>query len=217
MRHLKLIALTALTILAVSATAAATANAANPEFLATTPDTFSAAGVGSSFLKLSGSSLSVECGATTGTGEVKGPKSAVFDELFTHCKSTALGVKVNCTGLTDTTTGSILAKGTSTLGYELGTKNPLSILTISPEIHFECSSLLVNVKGCFAGKTKPANTSTLKGTIEGGSPPIEDYTTDTGATASCVLLASENSKTFTLATEQVTANLTFKTPIEIMA
>ena len=217
MKQLKLIALTALTILAVSGTVAATANAANPEFLGELPRQFTTAGLGSSFFKLAGHALVVECGPSEGTGELINNKNATFDELFLNCKSTALGVKVKCTGLNDTITGSILAKGTSTLGYELGTTNVLSLLTISPEIHFECSSLLVVVKGCFAGKTTPRNIETKEGKIVGNSPPIEDYTTDTGATAPCVLLGSENSKAFTLATEQVTTDLTFAKLIEIMA
>jgi len=222
-KHLKLVILTALTILAVSAAAAATANAANPEFLGTLPNTFTSAGLGSSFLK--SGALAVECGPSKGKGEVKGVKNAVFEELFENCKSTVLGVKVVCTGFhysptgTQITgeTGRVLVAGTSTLGYELGTTNVLSILTVSPEIHFKCSSLAVNVKGCFAGKTTPRNTPTTKGQIVGPNTAIEDYTTDTGATASCVLLSQETGKTFTLATEIVTADLTFEKPIEIMA
>lgn len=217
MRQIRLIILTGLTVFSISATVSATANAAKPEFLGTIPDSGTSAGIGSSFMRVNGSSLIVECGPSSGSGEIRNSKTSVVDELLENCKTTTLGVKVRCTGLTDSITGSILAKGTGTIGYELGTTNVIAALTISPEIHFECSSTLVNIKGCAAGKASPKNVLTTKGKVESNSSPIEDYTSDTGATISCVVLASVNSGTFTLASLQGVVVGTSSTAVEVMA
>lgn len=209
MKSLKTLVLAGLTVLVVSAVASATASAAKPEFLGTLPTNFTTAGLGVATLSIPGSGQpNIECTASKGSGQVANAKSGTWKELFEGCHPAGLPT-VKCTGLlTGETGGDIKAEGTFTIGFELGTLNPVAVLTVSPEVHFECLTTLVNVKGCFEGKVSPANTATKNYLIEGTATQLEDYTSDTGASVACELLASANSAAFKLAVEQVKVDLT---------
>jgi len=216
MKRVKWLGLVSVIVFAVSAIGAATASAALPEFLGTLPNKFSTAGGAASF---SGHGLTtVKCTSSKGTtsgNEVTAAKLGKFDELFEGCTASVAGITVKCVGTGDAT-GTILASGTFTLGYELGTKNPVSALGLSA-VNFTCASIKSEVKGCFAGKSSPSNSLQKTGKIVGTGSPIEDYTNDSSATAKCELLANVNGGAFTLAVQIVSTELTFANNIEIMA
>jgi hypothetical protein len=214
MRHLKVILVA---VVAVCAFGAASAQAALPEFTGTFPTTLTAASTSPKF-EAEGGNLKVECTKSEGTGEVTGAKTATFDELFLGCKATIFGLPVGtCTGLNDTTAGSILAKGTTTLGYLLGTLTPVTALTLNPEVHFECGSNLTVVKGCLAGTTTLAKslTGTLTFTGTAGKQAVTDYTNDAGTMVACELLSSLNGAAFRPADLVKTGTLTFSKEVEV--
>ena len=214
MRFLKVMMLAAV---AVCAFGAASAQAALPEFTGTFPTTFTAASTSPKF-EASGGALVVECTSSEGKGEITGAKAATFDELFLGCVGKIFGISTGkCTGLTDTTEGSILAKGTSTLGFRLGTLVPLVALKLSPEVHFTCGSNLAIVRGCLLGTTTltKSKTATLKFEGSSGKQKDTDYTSDTGATVACKLEESLNGGSFAESNQIQTATLTFSKEVEV--
>jgi hypothetical protein len=214
MKYLKAMLLAAV---AMCAFGAASAQAALPEFTGTFPTTFTASSTNPKF-EASGGNLIVECKKSEGTGEVSGAKAAKFDELFLECKATIFKLNAGeCTGLNDTVKGSILAKGSTTLGFRLGTLVPLVALSLSPEVHFECGSSLVVVRGCLLGTTTlvKSATATLKFEGSGGTQKDTDYTNDAGGTVSCKLESSVNGGAFAQSNQIQTATLSLSKELEV--
>jgi hypothetical protein len=216
MKYLKVVLLAAI---AVCALGAASAQAALPEFSGTLPDAGKAKSTGPIFENTT-SALIIKCATSEGTLEVKTAKEAVFDELFLGCEAELNKVKLGkCTGSNDTETGSILAKGTSTLGYALGTLTPLAALTVSPEVKIKCPlGTEVVVKGCLLGTT--TLTKSLSGTLKfegtAGAQKFTDYTTDTGAAKTCKLESSVNGGAFAASDQVQTASLTFSKELSVL-
>jgi hypothetical protein len=204
---------------AIWALGAGSAQAALPEYSGTLPDS---ATVHSGKVKFenAGSKLEVECSSGEGSLTVEAAKVAKFDELFLGCEAILSHMKIGkCTGLTDTTTGSILAKGTSTLGYSLKEALvPVVALTLS-EVHFECPlGTLVIVRGCLVGTTTlfKSLTATLKFEALLGQQLLGDYTSDTGTGVRCELESSVNGGTFGMAALVQTASVTFAKEVGVL-
>jgi hypothetical protein len=215
MRHLKVVLLTTV---AACLLAVASAQAALPQFDSTFPNTFTSSSGESSF-ENEGSTLAIKCKKSEGKGEITGAKAATFDELFLECKATISGIPVaSCKGLIDTVEGSILARGTSTLGYILGTLTPVVALTLGEEVHIICGSNLIIVKGCLVGTTTlgPSKTGELlfKGTK--GAQELKDYTMDSGEMLVCELLSSTNGAAFKPSDQVQHAVLTFNTEVTVL-
>jgi hypothetical protein len=222
MKYVKVMLLVAI---AACALGAASAQAALPEFSGTLPDAGKAESTTPVFENTT-SGLVIKCTTSEGTLEVKTAKEAVFDELFLGCEAELSKTKLGkCTGSADTTTGSILAKGTSTLGYALGTLTPLAALTLSPEggIEIKCAlGAKITVKGCVLGTTtlNKEGLEGLKGTLKfegtAGVQKYTDYTTDSGATKACKLESSVNGGAFAASDQVQTANLTFTKELRVL-
>ncbi|HEX4437176.1 MAG TPA: hypothetical protein VH061_10305 [Solirubrobacteraceae bacterium] len=213
MKYLKALLLAAV---AVCAFGAASAQAALPEFSGEFPDGFKAASTGPKF-EAAGGAIVVECEKSEGTGTITGAKGGSFDELFLGCTGKVLGISVGkCTGLTDTTTGSILAKGTSTLGFELGTLIPVAVLSIE-SLHFECGSTLAVVTGCLVGTTTLTKSTTGELLFKGsaGKQEFTDYTNDKGEMVSCKLSTSVNGGEAKESNQIQHAVLTFTKAVEV--
>jgi hypothetical protein len=172
----------------------ASAQAGLPEFSGSFPDSFTTSSSLPKF-ETEGGSLNFQCGKSEGKGEVTSAKAGTFDELFLECKAGALG---GCIGLTDTIAGSILFRGTATLGFKLGTLVPLVALFLSPEAHFECGGLLLLVRGCLLGTTTLVNVNTATWTfkVAASKEEVVDYTSESGGTVACEMEASLNAAAF---------------------
>jgi hypothetical protein len=214
MKYLKVLLLAAV---AVCAFGAASAQAALPEFGGSLPSAITSSSTTPSF-ENKGGTLIIKCATSKGKGEVAGAKTASFDELFEKCKATIFGIPVaSCKSLTSTVAESILAKGKTTLGYALGTLTVLAALTIE-EIHIECGSELIQVRGCVLALATPlalgsAGKLVMKGTK--GVQEFTDYTTDAGATQGCKLESSLNGGAFEASDQVQTATLAFGKQVEI--
>jgi hypothetical protein len=149
MRYVKTLGLMLLAVLALSAVAASAASAFEGSVLGSTAgEVAKTASAGATF-EATGSAIIVKCTSSEGTSTTINSTSSKFDELFLGC--TAAGAK--CTGLADTTTGSILVTGTTELLHFLTAANVLDlavIFTINP-VHFECLGILTEVKGSVIG------------------------------------------------------------------
>ncbi|HEX4437188.1 MAG TPA: hypothetical protein VH061_10375 [Solirubrobacteraceae bacterium] len=213
MKYLKTTLLVAMTMCTIGV---ASAWAALPEFSGEFPDGFKGASTSPKF-EASGGAIVLECEKTEDVGTINSAKSLTFDILYLGCSAKVLGISVGkCTGLNDTTTGSILLKGTTTLGFELGTLIPVMVQSIGT-LHYECGSTLVVVSGCMVGTITLAKSSTgewlFKGS--GGKQEFTDYTNDKGEMISCLLETSVNggsAKEANLIWHEV---LTFVKPVEV--
>jgi hypothetical protein len=194
--------------------------AALPEFSGEFPDGFTAASTGGSGalkFEAAGGAIVVECEKAEGTGSITGAKTVTFDELFLGCTGKVLGISVGkCTGLNDTTTGSILARGTLTLGFELGALFPVAALSIE-SLHFECGSTLAVVTGCLVGTVTLAKRSTQEWLFEGfgGKQEFTDYTNDKGEMGACKLSTAVNGGEAKESNQIQHAVLTFTKAIEV--
>jgi len=156
MRYAKTLGLMLLAVLALSAVMVSGASAAEGSLLGakgepTTKDN------GTATFESTGGGIAVKCTSSEGKLTEVTNTSAKFDELFLGC--TAGGFK--CTGLTDSTAGSILAKGTvesfdATVGGKLTLVN---VYTLSSPVHFECLGVLTEVRGSVVGVVTNANGS----------------------------------------------------------
>jgi hypothetical protein len=216
MRRLRVVVL--LAAVAACAVGAASALAALPEFGGTVPNSFVASSTTPAF-ESAGGVLKVKCTKSEGKGTISSTKNGTFDELFLGCECFLSGIKVGVgLGLGDTVSGSILATGTTTLGFVLGTLEDVAVLNLTP-IHFECGTggTLVNVRGCLAGRSTLALSvnATLTFTGSSGKQGLTDYTSDAGAMVPCKLESSTNGGAFAESNQVQTASLTFAHEIEI--
>jgi hypothetical protein len=212
MKHLKIVLLAAI---ATCAFGVASAQAALPEFAGTFPTTFTSSSTSPAF-ENEGGALKIQCKKSKGTGEVSGAKAASFKELFEECKATIFGIPVaTCTG-EGQTSGNILASGTTTLGFRLGGLVPLVALTIT-QIHINCGSNLILVKGCLLGTTTLAKSKTATLTFAGekGKQKDTDYTSDKGVTTACKLESELNAEGFKPSDQVQVATLTLSKELEV--
>jgi hypothetical protein len=185
--------LRSLLIVSVVLVGGTSAQAALPEFSGEFPDNMTAAAT-SPKSEAAGGALVTECGKLEGTATFMGAKTGSVDLLFLECTGKVLGISVGkCTGLNDTTTGSLLLKGTFTLGFELETLIPVIGLSFE-SAHFECGSTLTVVTGCLVGTTTLVKSNTQEWLFKasGGKQELTDYTNDKGEMVSCKLLSSIN-------------------------
>ena len=163
-------------------------------------------------------SLEIRCAKSEGEAEGVVPKGFSLDELLLECKCFIFGINAGtATALTDTIEGSILAEGTSTLGYELGTLNVVVALAIEP-VHIECGGNLTVVRGGLIGTETPltlGNTGTLTFSVSGSDNVLQDYTNDKGEMVSLHLESSLNGGAFELSARKQVASLVFNKNIEI--
>jgi len=164
MKQVKLFGMALIAILSLAGLIAAASNAA------TLPSMLPEAGPGAEHIlvaftsaesKLGGSFEGVKSKKDEGTLEINSLKLGLFDILFLETKD-AIGT--TCTGLNDTTAGSVLALGTfhirdyTTSGGALLTAADILLIPV----HFSCGGTLVVVSGCVLGAMSPENTK-LKG------------------------------------------------------
>jgi hypothetical protein len=149
MQRLKLLVAALMAVFALGAMVSATASAEElPNFLplgtAANPVTFTDKSGKGTIETVGGKTIS--CTSDTSTGEVTGPRLGKFDVLFLGCESS--GIK--CTGLKDTTTGSVLLKGTFHIRTLLTEKKHVYIVLLLEHVHMSCL-VLVLLLGCMAG------------------------------------------------------------------
>jgi hypothetical protein len=201
----------AITIATLTLTAITTATA---QAAATLPNLLPTAGPGTteiiSATTSSGKStfgngiLEISSSTSKGTATMNALKLGSFDALLENTKSVLGPV---CTGLSDTTKGSILILGTFHLrDYKEGTNLRIADIILLLPVHFECEGgILVVVLGCLAGALTPENVLTktltnsyVKNGTRNDNVIITVLNETNTAEEACQLLASENSGTFKL-------------------
>jgi hypothetical protein len=216
MRRLRVVVL--LAAVAACAVGAASALAALPEFGGTVPNSFTGASTTPSF-ESAGGVLKVKCTQSEAKGTITNTKSGTFDELYLGCECFISGLKVGVgTGLTDTVSGSILATGTTILGFVLGTLEDVQVLNLTP-FHFECGTggTLVNVRGCLVARSTLAKSLKRTLTFAGsaGKQELTDYTSDAGAMIACKVEGSTNGGAFAELNMVQKTELTYAKEIEV--
>jgi hypothetical protein len=207
MRMSKMFGLAVVAMLIIGGLATASAFAVEAEF---TPAPNVIKEVKSGAGELSGGSLPVNCTSDEGGeaggkgGTVSAAKKGTYDVLFLGCS--AAGGLVKCTGLEDTTVGSILSKGEFEPVYVLkeggttGDEDP-AIVFFTKTVHFSCGTTLAVVTGSACGLVTPANKKVKVGehytvTLEGNKSK-ETYSKVKNATTGllkCQLFEEENEK-----------------------
>ncbi len=160
MRQIKGLALALFACLAVGAVATAVASAEKPELSPLEKNAFTSSGGTATFEQKEGLAP-VTATSSEGSGEFTNAKEGSFDELFLGSTAPLSG---KCTGLTDTTKGSVLVKGKWKIGYLDKAKTKVGIaLKPEPEVHFECEKTiaLVTVRGTLIGEFIPINVDTV--------------------------------------------------------
>jgi len=158
MRQLKQLGIALIAILSLSIAATTAAQAVELKFLPEKAK-FSFKSTGKTVLRKLGTATTVECLTVEGTGEATSERLGLIDFLFLDCLEPSL--KVKCTGLNDTTTGSILVHAEYHLRHLLKEPGPekdliLVILVLgdgttgSTAAHFSCLGVLQTVTGCVA-------------------------------------------------------------------
>lgn len=134
--------------------------------------------------------------------EEKDKPLGTFHISLKECSTTILGIKVTCSGLRDATS-IVLVLGTYHLVFDtLAPLNSATLLLISPEVHFSCSTTLLLVKGnmlCLdVEPTKRAFTHEFKcQTVVAGDSEETKYFNDAGTqVAIAPLEISENGGAF---------------------
>jgi hypothetical protein len=146
-RYAKTLGLMLLAVFALSAVMVSAASAAEAEILtaknATSKDN------GTATFESTGGGIAVKCTSSEGTVTPSSNTTAAFDELFLGC--TAGGFK--CTGSKDTTTGSILAKGTVViLAIKVGAELKAVEVFKIEAVKFSCLGIETEVRGNVVGK-----------------------------------------------------------------
>jgi hypothetical protein len=217
MQRIRMAGLALVAVFAIGAIASASASAALPEFKPVpTKFTFTS---GKSVLEQKGGLSPIECAKdeSAGTNEITTEKKGKFDVLFLECKVALTGEQ--CTGLNDTTAGSILALGEFHLFYINKETKDVGQALLLQEVHFECAGpfvKLVAVRGCVVGLITPINTKTTKFTLtlaqKGG---VNEFTTF--EKESCKLESSINGGAFTQSGQSTTESILTEKEAEIKA
>jgi len=150
MKRYTLTGLAALAALAITAVMAAAAMAAAPEIIPASGTLTIKSGVGK--LNVKESTVGITCKKDKGTGTVTGAKKASYTVDFEEC--TTLGGLVKCNSLGDSA-GIVLVGGTAFLSLS-GTTTVLDFLLPS-EIHVECSTTLLLIRGSLICPVTPIN------------------------------------------------------------
>lgn len=208
MRYAKTIMLL-LSLLALSAVMASAASATEGTILSSTyPVKATTASTGTSTFETKNNVITVKCTSSEGTSETTSTVAGKFDELFLNC--TAGGLK--CTGLPDTTTGSILATGNIDYLHftDAGGVLRLAIIFLLNPVHFECLGILTEVTGHVVGVlSEPSGTLTKKLTaVLTGAKGVQTPTVVNGV--SYVLLSETNGGAFEPSSQLQTAVATAK-------
>jgi hypothetical protein len=226
MQRIKTAGLALLAILALTAITATTASAeTKPEFGGKQPASVTSknvSGTEAKFFQKEGLAT-ITCKSYTDSGTIITKKQGTFDILFLECTAPLAG---KCTGLNDTTKGSILALGTFHLRYiaQTPTKDVGIAFLIKP-VHFECEKLveLVEVRGCVVGLITPINikTKTTIITLHGNQKGQNDFTQilNEGGTVNepCKLESEFNGGSFRQSDQENTDEQTVTTAEEIIA
>jgi|SwirhisoilCB2_FD_contig_31_29197360_length_733_multi_3_in_0_out_0_1 hypothetical protein len=174
MRKLTVIGLAVVAALAISALGVASASAAQPTYLPGS-GTLSAKSNAASTLATVGGNT-VVCPTVEGTITIGSTTTGSFDLLFLGCESAGF-IKAKCTGLSDTTSGSVLATGNFRTGRITAGGTPVEVSTVNA-VHFSCSIVLVTVTGSLACPVTPTNKKvkttehyTVKCEVAGGGKP----------------------------------------------
>src|SRR5665213_1272773 len=175
MRNLRVLGLALLALFAVSAVASASASAALPQVLVggvASAATFK--GTSSETPILETLALTkIVCEKSTSTTEIgANGESGTFHATFSgNCHKTFLGSTFVCTGLGDTTSGTILELGKIKFVYDK-IAAPLGVaahLTLEPTVHFECvlgtTKILVLLSGDMLCLVSPINTLSESSTL----------------------------------------------------
>jgi hypothetical protein len=160
MHRIRLVSLALTAALALVALTATAAMAEKPEFSPAEKNAFATA-VGKAKFEQKGGLAAITAEKGVGFGEVTSSKDGKFDELL---EGTTAPLSGKCTGLADTKAGSVLAKGTTKIGYLDTAKTKVGIaFTLSSPVHFECEKTitLVTVEGCELAELTPTNVHTL--------------------------------------------------------
>jgi hypothetical protein len=217
MKQIKFLGAAIVAVLALACTLSATASAEMaPNVLPLGTETNPLTGTSSSAVSTFGNGLlKVESKKSEGTFSGTSEKLGTFDALFLESKDT-LGR--TCTGLNDTTAGSILALGTFHIRDYKNAANELKtaiIFLLSPEVHFECGTLLVVVKGCVAGALTPESTlsTSLTATLAKNGSLNDNIIVKVENEAltgeeNCELLSKTDEGAFELSAEVTTQTLT---------
>src|SRR6185312_5623726 len=101
-----------------------------------------------------GGGIAVKCPSSEGSLTYESSTKGSFDDLHLGC--TAGGFK--CTGLTDSTAGSILVKGAwEVLAFKEGASLKLALVYVLSPVHFECLGILTEIRGGRIGLIDNAN------------------------------------------------------------
>jgi hypothetical protein len=217
MKQIKFLGAAIVALLALACTLSATASAEMaPNVLPLGTEANPLTGTSSSATSTFGNGLlKVESKKSEGTFSGTSEKLGTFDALILESKDT-LGR--TCTGLNDTTAGSILALGTFHIRAYKNAANELKtavLFLLSPEVHFECGTLLIIWKGCLAGALTPESvlstslTATLakNGSLNDNIIVKVENEALTGE-ENCELLSKTDEGSFELATLVTTQTLT---------
>jgi hypothetical protein len=209
MQRMKVIGMTLMAVLVVGVMVAVPAYAA-PEFLPGTAGTkFASSKLNSAeaVFHVAGIATTIKCKKAPlgpGGGELTNKKLGTVDLLLLECKSSALPT---CTGLTDTTAGSILVTGTWHIRGLLPKGSGVVQILLLNELHFECGTVLVTVRGCAVAKIEPVGVKTMKFTLnykKGAGEESEWHAVDTESgegMEECVMQAEVNGSAFATAWE----------------
>jgi hypothetical protein len=214
MRQIKLLSLAFMAALSITgamagaASAEATTPSILPEGTASEPVNGKSECLGTS--TFGAGVLKVEAKKCEGTFSGNAKKLGTFDNLFLE---TALE-GVNCTGLTDKVVGSVLATGTFHVRhYNLNSKLFTAETFLLNELHFECGTVLLRVKGCVAADLTPNEEKlteklTLTFKVEkGDNVPVKVLNEENTGEENCELLSSIGTGAFKLSTQTQVADL----------
>jgi cytochrome oxidase Cu insertion factor (SCO1/SenC/PrrC family) len=221
MRRVTVVGLAILAALAISALGVASASAAQPKYLPGSGTLTFASGA-AKLQTVSGST--VKCTSDEGTGTIESETKGTFDLLFLGCESEGF-IKAKCTGLSDTTTGSVLVTGSFRPGRITAGGTVVEVSTINA-VHFSCSIVLVVVTGSLACPVTPTNKKvkttehyTVKCEVAGGGvakiTSVENAA-ETG-TEAVGLKTATNEGTAEGSSEETTETVTPSVESEIMA
>lgn len=161
MRSARTLSLVCLGMFALCSLLASGASAAEASDLGAS-GTFTTKNNSTTTIASAGGGITIKCTSGEGSGEFLNSTSAIVDELFLGC--TAGGFK--CTGLKDTTTGSILSKWIEEYvdGF-LGSLFFGHIRTLTEPVHVECLGILTEIRASVIGRgLNPAGEKTTKTT-----------------------------------------------------
>jgi hypothetical protein len=131
------------------------ASAEKPEWSPAEKNAFTSSG-GKAVIEQKAGTARIACEKSGGTGELINFKEGTFTELFEGCNAPLSG---SCTGLTNSTLGSISLHSSWKLGYTDAAKTHVGLAFKLVEMHFECQKTiaLVTLRGAVVASLTPIN------------------------------------------------------------